>query len=595
MSEPVIALEGLEVCAPSGASIVEDVSLRLEPGEILGVVGESGSGKTTTALALFGLAQGGARLAHGTICLPGRPPLDLATSKELAELRGRYVAYVPQSPGTALNPFMRVGRALREMQEHRDDGRARSALAAERREVLEVVGLPGDGDFERRFPHQLSGGQQQRVCLAVALISGASTIVLDEPTTGLDVITQEAVLEELRRMRRDLGVSMVYISHDLAVVSDLASRIAVMYAGKIVEIGTRDEVILRPAHPYTRGLLNSTPDHRVLGRVRAMPGMAVALTQRTDESCSFAPRCPRAQADCRQVDPPLEPSSAAAGRQLRCLHPVHEPFVLDAREIERPPHALEGVALTVEGLDVEFRGGRGERVVAVGQVSLELGRGQCLAVVGESGSGKTTIARAVVGLQEPTRGTITLDGEPLAPRAADRTLEQRRRLQIVFQTAGLALNPREEVATSIERSARLCEPASRRPTPELMELVRLPESLARRLPRELSGGERQRILIARALATSPDVLVCDEITSSLDVSVQAAVLALVHDLRAQLGLSLLFITHDMGVVADLADQVLVLHQGVVAERGRSHDVLEAPKSEYARTLMAAAPSLSLQQ
>ncbi len=587
-----IVLDELRVETATGIPIVDGVSLRLDRGDILGVVGESGSGKTTTALSLFGFAQGGARLAKGTVTLPGHPPFDLTNTRSLAALRGRYLSYVPQSPGTSLNPSMRIGRALREMQSHRDANGDNGSkdLAAERAEVLKIVGLGTSEEFQRRFPHQLSGGQQQRVCLAIALLSGAQTIVLDEPTTGLDVITQGAVLEELRRLRRDLSVAMVYISHDLAVVAQLATHVAVMYAGKIIEFGTVDQVINRPAHPYSRGLLQSTPDHRAATLVQAMPGVSISLTERDDRSCSFSPRCPHATDVCRAEEPPLAAIDASE-RLVSCFHPLtSDVSVVHDTEVEADRDSSKEI-LTVDKLSIEYRV-RGVPVAAVADVSFTLNQGECVALVGESGSGKTTIARTIAGIQSYHSGSINLLGQQLAPVAQKRTVEQRRLIQIVFQNATAALNPRQTVRTAIERALRLCPKSNRRTVEELMELVRLQPSLADRLPRQLSGGERQRVAIARGLATNPEILVCDEITSALDVSVQAAVLSLLRDLRERLGLSMLFITHDLGVVANLADRVLVLQGGRICEAGATRAVLDNPESDYAQRLMSAVPSVT---
>ncbi len=590
---PAIVLDDLRVETAAGIAIVDGVSLELARGDILGLVGESGSGKTTTALSLFGYAQGGARLAHGTVTLPGHAPFDLTKPGTLSALRGRYLSYVPQSPGTSLNPSMRIGRALGEMQAHRDaDGASRSKdLAAERAEVLEIVGLGTSAEFQRRFPHQLSGGQQQRVCLAIALLSGAQTIVLDEPTTGLDVITQATVLDELRRLRRDLSVAMVYISHDLAVVAQLATHVGVMYAGKIVELGTTEQVISRPAHPYSRGLLQSTPDHRSATLVQAMPGVSIGLAERDDRSCSFSPRCPHATDICRSEEPPLAPIDRT-GRLVSCFHPLSSEVSVihdtDAQVDRDPAKAV----LSVEHLSIEYRV-RGVPVAAVADVSFTLNQGECVAVVGESGSGKTTIARTIAGIQSYQSGSIKLLGQQVASNAQKRTVEQRRLIQIVFQNATAALNPRQTVRTAIERALRLCPKENRRTVEELMELVRLQPSLADRLPRQLSGGERQRVAIARGLATNPEVLICDEITSALDVSVQAAVLSLLRDLRERLGLSMLFITHDLGVVANLADRVLVLAAGRICETGATRAVLDAPQSDYAQRLMQAVPSVTV--
>ena len=587
-----VALDGLRVETNAGVAIVDDVSLRLRTGEVLGLVGESGSGKTTTALALFGFTGSGARIARGTLTLSGHGEFDLRDRRALEALRGRFLSYVPQSPGTSLNPAMRIGVSLSQMQKHRDSAEGATAERGqpeeEARRVLETVGLPTDREFLRRFPHQLSGGQQQRICCAIALLSGSRLIVLDEPTTGLDVITQAALLDELRRLQRELSVSMVYISHDLAVVGELASTIAVMYAGRLVEAGPAQQILTDPTHPYTHGLLSSTPDHRVAALVQPMPGVAPSLADRTAGGCSFAPRCARVTQECRSATPELR-VLAGGETSVRCLHPIDERFDVVHRQLPAHDRHRDEV-LAVNRLGVVYTV-RGEKVAAVEDVTFSLGKGECLAVVGESGSGKTTTARAVAGLQRYT-GEVTVHGSPLACLAGQRSAEQRRLVQIVFQNPTLALNPREDVRRAITRSLAVCPSGSRRSVAELLELVRLPASLADSLPRELSGGERQRVSIARALACNPEVVICDEITSALDVSVQAAILTLLRNLRDELGVSLLFITHDLGVVANIASEVLVLQRGAVCEQGSARQVLDAPSAPYTQSLMKAAPSLN---
>jgi peptide/nickel transport system ATP-binding protein len=585
-----MTLEDLRVETTAGIPIVDEVTLRLGPGEVLGLVGESGSGKTTTALSLFGYTPGGARIARGTLSLAGHGQFALTDAASLKALRGRFLSYVPQSPGTSLNPAMRIGALLREMQRHRADGPSATGrdLPQEMSNMLTTVGLPTTKGFLHRFPHQLSGGQQQRVCVALALLSGARLVVLDEPTTGLDVITQASVLEELHRLQRELSVSMVYISHDLAVVGELATAIAVMYAGKIVEVGPADQILSRPAHPYTHGLLSATPDHRAAALVQPMPGVAPSLAQRSRDACSFAPRCPRVTDVCLSTTPELRPMPGRE-TQGRCHHPLEFTFSVVHRQAPAFQQRSEQL-LAVEDLTVAYVV-RGVRMVAAAGVSFSLARGDCLAVVGESGSGKTSIARAIAGIQQYS-GEVRLHGHPLARQAAKRTVEQRRLVQIVFQNPTLALNPREDVRSAIMRSLRLCPKAKRKSVDELLELVRLPGLLADSLPRELSGGERQRVAIARALAADPEVIVCDEITSALDVSVQAAILALLRSLREELGVSLLVITHDLGVVANVANKVLVIEHGVVCETGTTRAVLDTPTATYTRRLMQAAPSLA---
>ena len=527
--------ENLRVEAPSGKPLIDGVGFTLGKGEILGIVGESGSGKTTSTMALLGIAHPGAKLVSGTVTT-SQHSIDVTNPKTAGTLRGRFLSYVPQSPGTALNPVMRVEAAMSEMLRRSPEVRRpeKKQWGAAIDEVLEKVGLPGTPEFRKRFPHQLSGGQQQRVCIAMSLISGADVLILDEPTTGLDVITQAAVLRELERLRDDLGLSMIYISHDLAVVSQIADRVLVMYRGTVVESGEVSQILRQPAHEYTRNLLAASLDHR---------------------------------------------------------RPVARQFV-----VERPTAPPDGSAVPVlvaENLTIQHLS-KGQVVASVDDVSFEIHKGTCLALLGESGSGKSTIARSVVGLKERKSGSVRLGGEELASEVGKRTGQQRRRLQMVFQNSSAALNPRESVGTAISRGkAHLSREEAQRAgsITHLLDLVRLPASFQHRMPRELSGGERQRVCIARALGAAPDVIVCDEITSALDVSVQASVLKLLKELQRDLGLSLLFITHDMGVVSYIADEVIVLDRGHVCEAGVTTKVLHDPQSEYVRRLMEAVPTL----
>ena len=625
----VLRARGLRVKLASGAAIIEDVSLDLRPGEILGLVGESGSGKTTTALSLFGYRERGVRAAQGDIEISGQP---LASEQAFRGARGRLVSYVPQNPGQSLNPSLRVAAAIEDMLRAHPAAPGQKAVdvASLRREesdvtpiapsggaaeLLDRVGLPSGPEFGRRYPHQLSGGQQQRVCIAVALASGPDVVVLDEPTTGLDVITQDRILAELLRLRDEQQVAMLYITHDLAVVSQIASRIAVMYAGRIVEQGTVGEILRQPRHPYTRGLLASTPDHLRPRVLQPMPGTVAAVGERPP-GCAFAPRCAQRVARCETELPPLEQTEG--GHLARCFEwratpplpaepapPVLTPAVLTPAVLAPPvPAAPESVpaadgeaavVLEATGLRAEYRS-RHHTVVAARDVSFRLARGGCVALVGESGSGKTTIARVIAGLHPLAGGELRLDGVALPADARRRPRGQRRRIQIVFQNPAEALNPRHTVASAIARPARVLSGLSRAEAAaevsRLLAAVRLPPQTALRYPGELSGGECQRVAIARALAGQPEILVCDEITSALDVSVQAVVLELLRDLRARLGISVIFITHDLGVVAAVAEQVLVLHDGAICETGTAGQILGHPQHEYTQRLLAAAPSLS---
>jgi peptide/nickel transport system ATP-binding protein len=583
---PALEVDNLRIELLSGEPVVEDVSFRVGHGEVLGLVGESGSGKTTTALALLGYARPGIRIVAGTIEVAGTRLSGLSETA-VRRYRGRLISYVPQDPAAALNPSVRVGDQVGNMV-------GRSA-ETERRvgEALELVQLPSSSDFRRRFPHQLSGGQQQRVAIAAALVCRPSVVLMDEPTTGLDVVTQANLLTQVRRLQQELGFAIVYVSHDLAVVATIADRIVVMYAGRVVEDGPAAQILSEPHHPYSLGLLSSVPDPCEPRQLRSIPGIAVGVGDRPS-GCAFAPRCTQRVAACEESVPPL--ARTAGDRFVRCIEWHRTPaLALESRSPSSVASVAPAALLAVSELRAEHRG-RGSSVVAASRVSFAIAGGECVALVGESGSGKTTIARCVAGLHPPAAGRILLDGKPLAPLAAGRTREERRRIQIVFQNPYDSLNPRHRIADSIARPARVLRGLSRKQAEtavaELLERVRLPARLAQRFPAELSGGERQRVAVARALAATPDLVVCDEITSALDVSVQAAVLELLAELRAELGLALLLITHDLGVVASVADRVVVLENGLVCEQGPVLPLLSHPEHEYTQRLVAAAPTLS---
>jgi peptide/nickel transport system ATP-binding protein len=583
---PVLSVHELTVELHTGERIVQDLSLQVDAGEILGLVGESGSGKTTTALAILGYSRPGVRVTGGETRLVGEV-VRSGDERAARRLRGRLVSYVPQDPGNALNPSLRIGQSLSDMlDEHAADREVGSVESA-----LSGVHLPATEEFARRYPHQLSGGQQQRVTIALALVCEPPLVVLDEPTTGLDVVTQARVLEEVARLRNERGLAMVYVSHDLAVVAQVADRIAVMYAGRIVEEGPAEAVLSQPRHPYTRGLIASIPDHVIPRRLRGMPGIAAGVGEHP-AGCAFAPRCPQKVDRCEAELPPLEEIGDTC--LVRCFEWRRTPALQLAERASSRPVGTADALLAVEGLRVEH-GGRFATVVAADDVSFEVAAGECVALVGESGSGKTTIARCIAGLHAPAAGRILLDGAVLAGMAKNREREQRRRIQIVFQNPYDSLNPRHRVSDAVARPARVLRELSQeqamREVAALLERVRLPARVARRFPGELSGGERQRVAIARALAAHPDLLVCDELTSALDVSVQAAVLELLAELRADLGLSLLFISHDLGVVASVADRVLVLDRGVICEQGPVEQLLRSPEHPYTRQLIEAAPRL----
>jgi peptide/nickel transport system ATP-binding protein len=586
----VVRVDGLSLALRSGEPVVEDVSFSLAAGEILGLVGESGSGKTTTALALLGYTRPGVVWRSGTVEVGGEQVRG-RDERSLRSLRGRVVSYVPQDPGGALNPSLRVGDAILDvLRAHRaGEGSVEAVHSA-----LDRVELGGDASFTRRYPHQLSGGQQQRVTIAMACVCEPPVAVLDEPTTGLDVLTQDRILFELDRLRQEQGMAMVYVSHDLAVVARMADRIVVMYAGRVVEDAPAAEVIERPRHPYTRALVEAIPDFRHPRSLRGIPGVSVGVGE-WPAGCAFAPRCAHAGERCVEAVPIL--ADAVPGHAVRCCRSQEIPPLARPTSVVRASSVVMATAplLEVSSLEARYRSGRTARPAVV-DVSFAIEPGRCVALVGESGSGKTTVGRCVAGLHRPSRGSIVFAGQPLAPAAGSRPLEVRRRIQIVFQNPFESLNPRHLVRRSIARPLRVLQGMSRRQADErvgaLLERVRLPRRLGDRFPVELSGGERQRVAIARALAAEPDLLICDEVTSALDVSVQAAVLELLQELQRELGLSMLFITHNLGVVACVADSVLVMDQGEICESGPVAQVLEMPSHSYTRRLLAAAPTLA---
>jgi peptide/nickel transport system ATP-binding protein len=587
VSDAVVTVSDLRVELDSGRPVVQDVSFTLAAGQTLGIAGESGSGKTTTGLALLGYARAGMRIAAGTVTVGGET-IDCGDERAARRMRGRLITHVPQDPATSLNPSLRIGAFIEDMLTQ--GGRSQQADSAVL-SALASVHLPATNDFARRFPHQLSGGQQQRVLIASALAREPQLVVFDEPTTGLDVITQARVLDEIAHLRTEQSVAMVYVSHDLAVISQLADRIAVMYAGRIVEEGPTEQVLSRPRHPYTRGLVAAIPDHAMPKRLVGISGVAVGLDDRP-RGCAFAPRCAQKVARCDEAMPEL----TALGRPhaVRCFEAERTPpLELGERLIARVDTGQRPL-LAVEDLTA-VHNSHGEQVVAAQSISFTVARSECVALVGESGSGKTTIARVIAGLHPPASGRMTLDGEVLAPSAKQRSRAMCQRCQIIFQNPYESLNPRRPVGEQVSRPARILRGLSgadaRVATDQLLQRVRLPARLAASYPGELSGGERQRVAIARALAADPALLICDEVTSALDVSVQAAVIDLLCDIREEMGVALLFITHNLGVVASIADRVLVLERGRIVEEGDVDSVFASPQHEYTRELLESAPTL----
>ena len=591
-AEPMTAacsVAGLRVglTAHDGIDVVEGIDLTLAPGEVVGLVGESGSGKTTVGTALLGYSRDGAAVEAGEVLLNGRDVLALPW-REVRDLRGEEIAYMPQDPASALNPGIRIGRQIVELLELRDVGTAEERLERAREGLIEV-GLPADDEFLRRYPHQLSGGQVQRVALAMAFLPRPKVLVLDEPTTGLDVTTQGMVLDTMNQLCRSHQVAALYVTHDLAVVGNIADRVAVMYAGQVVEIGSRSDIFDNPSHPYTRALLDAIPH---LSRARALggiPGRTPGPGRRPD-GCRFHDRCGSAVDACATTMP--EPVEVSPGHRARCLRTgeIGSWDINLGTVPDSDPTAERDVMLSIDGLDV-FYG----RKQVVFDVSFDLARSECVALVGESGSGKTTISRCVGGLHKNWTGSIRFDDHDLDKGARSRSVEDRKRVQYIFQNPYMSLNPRLTIEQIIRRPMELFGIAkgkqARDRVVDLLEAVALGPTVLNLQTNRLSGGERQRVAIARALAAQPDVLVCDEITSALDVSVQGSIVSLLEDLRKTRGISMLFVTHNLALVRSIAARIEILNGGRLVESGSVVDVMDRPEQEYTQSLLANSPRI----
>ncbi|MEH6461258.1 ABC transporter ATP-binding protein [Chitinimonas sp. JJ19] len=585
---------------------VDGVSLAIQPGETFALVGESGSGKSVTALSISRLLPDNACIAAGDVRLDDASLADLPES-EMRAYRGGRIAMIFQEPATSLNAVMSVGRQLVEAITTHTELRGEAARA----KALDWLRRVGIAEPERRidsYPFQLSGGQKQRVMIAMALATEPALLIADEPTTALDVTVQKQILDLLLDLQRERGMAMLLITHDLGVVSQVADRVGIMYAGELVELGSKAAFFAKPLHPYATRLLGALPDVDKRGHLlEAIAGSVPPLYQ-AFEGCRFAPRCYSATARCRGEIPPMY--EMGGGHSVRCFAyapeaavPLVRPPLRDMGEGRAARQLGDQALLTVENLRVRFpiRSGLLQRVSghvdAVHEVSFSLRPGETLALVGESGSGKTTTGKAILQL---LRGTAVVDGQAMLGdidlmRAGKAELKRaRRQMQIIFQDPFGSLNPRMRVGEILAEGIQSLRPEldlaeRRRRVDALLEQVSLPQSALTRFPHEFSGGQRQRIAIARALAVEPSLIVCDEPTSALDVSVQAQILNLLKELQQQLGVAYLFITHNIGVVEYLADRIAVMQAGRIVETGESASLLMSPRHDYTRTLLAAVP------
>jgi peptide/nickel transport system ATP-binding protein len=585
---------------PAGpAPAVRGVSFALEAGETLGIVGESGSGKSTLAHALIGHLPAQARRAGGRVLYHGEDLLAMAPAR-LAALRGKRIAMVHQNPHATLNPALRVGTQIAEVLRHHA-GLSWSQARARAVEHLARAHMPDPEAAVRRYPHELSGGQRQRVAIAIALCLDPDLLILDEPTTALDVTTEAVILDLLRDVKRRVGGSIVYISHNLGVIAQVADRVAVMYAGEIMEHAPVASVFRRPAHPYTRALLACLVHPgatKHTGGLTAIPGSIPRLT-RLPAGCLFEPRCDHARPECG-VRPVLQ--VVAADHASRCLRWSSLPPFTRPADVERlaavPAPVAEAPILQARSVHKSFAGAggilwalQGRRVHAVAGVDLDLVPDRVLGLVGESGSGKTTLLRCLAGLEAADQGHLVVDGRPTAWPTRERPAAVLRRLSVVFQDPESTLNPTHTVATTLGRHLRGLDPrAPRDVTPILeqaMARVRLDPDYLRRYPAELSGGEKQRVAIARAFLGTPDVVLCDEPLSALDVSVQASILQLLLDLQGQAPVAYLLISHDLTVVRYVADTIAVMYLGRLVDVGPGASFAVLPVHPYTEALLSA--------
>ena len=605
---PIMQLENLAVTfqTPRGAfRAVRSASLEIARGEVVGLVGESGCGKSTVAFAMMGYLPGTANV-EGSVRFEGMDISEFSDS-ELRELRGNRIAMVYQDPITSLNPSMRVGPQIEEVLKHHLD---MDSEAAQRRavELFESVGLADPERIGKRYPHQLSGGMQQRVVIAMALACDPHLLIMDEPTTGLDVTTEATILDLIVELKDRVNAGILFVSHNLGVIARVADRVAVMYAGEIVEEAPVRDLFNNPSHPYTAGLLSCVPqspgDDGLERQLRSIPGSVFDAQMEQADSCLFAPRCPLASEECSNSAPTL--ATVSGGHLARCFNhsDVNDGIWGDLLErVVKPAPAETTPALYAEDLRKFYGGGRRKYILfgppvrppvrALVDVDMRVDGGRTLGIVGESGSGKSTAARAIVGLEARDSGELQLRGQALEGDVEDRTTDQRSAMRMIFQNPTASLNPKLPIKHAINRALRkfagVRRGELRERSEELMNAVGLDPQYLDRLPSELSGGQQQRVALASAFAANPDIVVADEAVSALDVSVQAQVLNLLEQRQRETGNAYVFITHDLGVVRYVSDDILVLYAGHVAEYGPSEAVLSSPSHPYTEALLSAAP------
>lgn len=599
-TQPLLSIRDLYVTIPRRKGQVtplNGVNLDVYAGKTLGIVGESGSGKTMTALAVMGLLPANGYVKSGEIIFDG---VDITKEKPetVRKLRGTEMGMIFQDPMTSLNPTMSIGKQIGEsLLVHRNYSHKDATDAAI--EIMRRVGMPRAEKIAHDYPHQLSGGMRQRAMIAMALVCHPKLLIADEPTTALDVTTQMQILDLLDELKEEFGSAVILVTHDLAVVSGRADTVAVMYAGQVMEQAPSKEFFASPDHQYTRALLAALPERATHSgeRLYSIPGMPPSLTEPI-VGCPFAPRCTFATEECRIKTPLL----VGETHKVACFHPGGEKLLVENFSDTEASLEEQPVILKVQDVCKDFEakaGGLFRRTIgtvsAVKDVSFEVRRGETFGLVGESGCGKSTLGRVIAGLDEATSGHVVVDGKDLSTLTGSERIKFHRTVQMMFQDSAAAMDPRMRVdeiisePMAIQKTGKRKERAKR--TEELVEKIGLPDTALERYPHEFSGGQLQRIGLARSLALNPDVIVCDEPVSALDVSVQAQVLNQMRDLQNQYGLSYLFISHDLAVVRYMSDRIGVMYLGTLVEMGDADDVTENPLHPYTRGLIDAVPRI----
>jgi peptide/nickel transport system ATP-binding protein len=566
---PLLEIKNLQVGFTTQDGVIKAVdgaNITLYRGQSLAIVGESGSGKSTTAHAIINLLPGTGHISAGEILLDGQD-LTKATPKEMEAIRGRKIGFVPQDPMSNLNPVWSIGYQVEEAIKANGIATGRKEIKKRAIEVLKQAGLQDADRRLRQFPHQFSGGMRQRVLIGMGLAADPQLLIADEPTSALDVTVQRVILDHLESLTRELGTTLLFITHDLGLAAERAEQLVVMYKGRIVESGPSVQILQEPKHPYTQRLVAAAPS-LASRRIQASGSVAAAES-------SIA-----------------ENASDVAGDSIDLIATAEARAAALEHASSAPP------AIVVEDLTKVFKIRGAGSFTAVDQVSFEIAKGTTTALVGESGSGKSTVAKMLLKLEDATSGKIVVGGKDLASTSGKELFALRSRMQPVFQDPYGSLNPLRNIGNTISEplfTHKIGTKASRRErVMELLDQVSLPRTLLGRYPNELSGGQRQRIAIARALALKPEIVVLDEAVSALDVLVQAQILRLLADLQAELGLTYLFITHDLAVVRVIADNVCVMQQGRIVEAAPTDEVFDNPKEQYTRDLLAAIPGANIE-